>query len=347
MWLSCSGLISIHRWRQEVETRIDQVVAATEALLQHNCLPELATFRSHMTEVTHIPTTPSTSTPIAEDPTESFVESGVVEQPMGVVAAITANTFPAQSQIRKPQETDLVARGQISADVACDLFDLFNRKLNQYVWGGVAMSYDNLDSARKSSALLSTAILAIASLHLPERELQFDTCYNEFMTLVERKSISRSHTLDDVRGLILGAFWFPDLSWKLSGLAVRISTELNVHRHFSQFLRGDKQKLEEARLWYLLYVCDHHFSIAYGRPTMMLDPKDIHSHDNIPDKLTSRPADVRLLAQVSLFIHLSEIYSIFGIETSVALGEHELANLQQHMNRIENWRAQWELRLGE
>jgi Fungal specific transcription factor domain len=81
--------------------------------------------------------------------------------------------------------------------------------------------------------------------------------------------LDRHHTLDGVRGLCIGAFWISDLSWKLSGHAVRIATELNLHRSFSKALKGEPGHVEAARLWYLLYVCDHHFSIAYGRPPVI------------------------------------------------------------------------------
>lgn len=266
---------------------------------------------------------------------------------MSVVTAMTADTSSAPPPSRSSRQADLIARGQISLDAAGDLLELFKRKMNQYLWGGIAMSYVDLDSVRNSSTLLSTVIFAIASLHLADREQQFDICYADFIDLVAQISMACFHTLDDVRALILGAFWFPDLSWKLSGLAVRMSTELNVHRHFNQFLRGDEQKLEEARIWCLLYVCDHHFSIANGRPSMMLGTIDIRAYDSLLGKLPKQAPDERLLAQVSLFIHLSNIYQKFGFEMIVALDDGQLSGLQQHMNQIEHWRSQWESRLGK
>jgi len=41
--------------------------------------------------------------------------------------------------------------------------------------------------------------------------------------------LDRYHALDDVRVCAIGAFWLSDVSWKLSGHAIRIATELNLH----------------------------------------------------------------------------------------------------------------------
>ena len=147
-----------------------------------------------------------------------------------------------------------------------------------------------------------------------------------------------TRALDNVRALSIAAFWLPDLSWKLSGHAVRIATELNVHQSFrkalmstpvgSKLTESERMKREQerkfhyerVRLWYLLYVCDHHFSIAYGRPPVIC----YSQHEAIRDEgyeryLTSdlcKEGDFRVVSQMALFVVLERIYEYFAGEIS-------------------------------
>jgi hypothetical protein len=102
--------------------------------------------------------------------------------------------------------------------------------------------------------MLSAAILAVTALHLPSKERTFDTCYTEFAKLASESMLGHHHTLDDIRALCIGAFWLADVSWKLSGYAVRIATERNLHQFYRKATQGSPEHKEQARLWYLLYV---------------------------------------------------------------------------------------------
>jgi hypothetical protein len=42
------------------------------------------------------------------------------------------------------------------------------------------------------------------------------------------------------------------VSWKLSGHAIRIATELDIHHSFYKALEGDPEHFLRARLWYML-----------------------------------------------------------------------------------------------
>ena len=144
--------------------------------------------------------------------------------------------------------------------------------------------------------------------------------------------------LDNVRALSIAAFWLPDLSWKLSGHAVRIATELNVHQSFRKALmttavgsklpeaermRRDQERkfhYERARLWYLLYVCDHHFSIAYGRPPVIcyLQHEAIRNegYERYLESDLCKEGDFRVVSQMALFVVLERIYECFAGEIS-------------------------------
>lgn len=227
-------------------------------------------------------------------------------------------------------EEDFISRGALSLNNAEMLFDLFYKTINQFLWGGIALVHGDLTSVRMSSSILSAAILCVAALHVPGNIDLFDTCYVEFITLVSSSMLNRYHTMDEIRGLIIGAFWLSDLSWKLSGHAVRIATEMNLHQSLQRMLRGQRDQFEGAQLWYLLYVCDHHFSIAYGRPPVIHDSPPITNYDAYLRSQSAGPGDTRLCIQVALFVILTRVYHAFGSDVQQPLAEEDFALLRAY-----------------
>ncbi|KIW20050.1 hypothetical protein PV08_00625 [Exophiala spinifera] len=112
--------------------------------------------------------------------------------------------------------------------------------------------------------------------------------------------------------------------------------------------RGDVEpdrpaQLERARLWYLLYVLDHHFSIAYGRPPVTAELQAIKEYDVFLSAPECTPSDRRVLSQVTLFIILSQAYGHFGLEAE-RLMDGDDVSLRTHARFIEDldrWRYQF------
>lgn len=243
-------------------------------------------------------------------------------------------------------EEDFVSRGCISGEEADELFAYFSRTMNQLLWGGIVLPHKDLTSVRRSSSLLSAAVLTVAALHIPNRTDTLNKCYSEYVSLVCNMSLTRSHTLDDVRALCIGAFWLSDLSWKLSGHAVRIATEMGLHLSLQKLVRGQADQYERAQLWYLLYVCDHHFSIAYGRPPVIHDDMSVKNYETFLRSPSVVPGDIRLMAQVALFVILTEAYRTFGSDVEQALTEEDFRQLRVFNVAIDQWRLLWQPRSG-
>lgn len=110
------------------------------------------------------------------------------------------------------EEKDFISSGEISLDEAEEMFQIFERSLNQYLWGGIVLVHKDLLSVRRSSSLLLAAILTVTALHIPGKSSTFDICYAEFLELVSASMMDRYHTLDGIRGLCIGAFWLSDVS---------------------------------------------------------------------------------------------------------------------------------------
>ena len=135
-------------------------------------------------------------------------------------------------------------------------------------------------------------------------------------------------------------------SGKLSGHAVRVATELNLHQSFGKAIRGQAEHAERARLWYLLYVCDHHCSIAYGRPPVMQEDIAIACHETFLQIPGTTQADWRLQSQVAMFRILSRMYQQFGADSDKALSEADFTALHALNNELDSGRQKWEPRLG-
>ncbi|CAG8979489.1 hypothetical protein HYALB_00011893 [Hymenoscyphus albidus] len=372
---------SEYRWKAGMQTSSQQLQAAVGEILNVLNLPKLSSFgpnappvvkdgspmpqrlvpfdsatASQMEQRTSpqetIEVTPRTMPMTRENSIEpeTSQEDTLIGAPMGTLYEVTKlrhlRNPEANDSFRSPLETDFISRGDIDIQDALDLFGVFNRSLNHYLWGGIALVHSNLESVRKSSSLLLAAILGVTALHIPGKAVIFDICYAEFTSLVSNSMLNRSHCFDTVRGLCIGAFWISDLSWKLSGHAVRIGTELNLHRSYYKARKTNgPEHMDAARLWYLLYVCDHHFSIAFGRPPVIHEDQAIANHENFLKLPGTAQPDLRLLSQVALFIILTKMYNTFGPDIDHILEEYDLALLRGFNMDLDGWRMRWESQL--
>ncbi|KAH8657547.1 hypothetical protein BGZ60DRAFT_493817 [Tricladium varicosporioides] len=291
------------------------------------------------------------SIPLEErDQTSGPVEDGVLaSEPMGSLYEVTrlqkfrrrAPQDERNSTQRDEELNDFISRGVIDVAEAEELLKMFTDSLNHYLWVGLDERHATLEMVRRSSPLLAASILTAMSMHIPGRTDTHDKCYSEFLSLVSQSMFRHTHNLDDIRGLTIAAFWLSDLSWKLSGHAIRIATELELHRSFNKAsLSADHH--ERARIWYMLYVCDHHFANAYGRPPMVHESQQIIEHEKFLESPFANTLDFRLLSQVSLFMILRRVYEDFDQKTSTLAAEE--ARLQAYNIELDRWRLTWEPR---
>ncbi|KAL2816949.1 hypothetical protein BJX63DRAFT_419819 [Aspergillus granulosus] len=278
--------------------------------------------------------------------------TSLVTAPMGSLYEVTQlsdiRTTSPERQYTNDRAliTDFVSRGAVELHEAEELFDHFDRVLNRYLWDGILLVHKDLTALRNSSSMLSAAILAVTALHLPNKERTFDTCYTEFAKLASESMLDRHHTLDDLRALCIGAFWLADVSWKLSGYAVRIATERNLHQAYRKATLGSPEHKEQARLWYLLYTLEHHFSIAYGRPPIIHEDYSITNHNTFVLSPSAPQSDLRLHSQVDLFIILTRIYHAFGPDVDLEVPESEFSKIDKYDAELGEWRSAWLPRLA-
>ncbi|KAF1841671.1 fungal-specific transcription factor-like protein [Cucurbitaria berberidis CBS 394.84] len=357
-------------WKANASVQLAQLRSAVHMLLRHNKLPKLEDLgessprpqsgqtltispanvvseNGHTTMVMPPPMDMTRDTSV-EVERESGEESGLVMAPMRSLYDLTKIRNLRSSVRWKPNsssvEEDFIAQGIVTLTEAEELFKRYMQDIRLYLWAGVLFPYESLDAVRRQSTLLTAAVLTISALHTPGRDEALQKCYNIFVSLTYSACLARPHNLDDIRALALAAFYLSNLSWKLSGLAVRSAVEMNLHQSFQKLMRGHEDQRDNTRLWYALYVCEHQFSIAYGRPPIIHEDVAIKNIDRFLDSPMARPGDIRLGAQVTLFKILTEAYTAYGSDPEQPLTEPDFQQLRLFNFSIEQWRLAWQAR---
>ena len=239
-----------------------------------------------------------------------------------------------------------------------------------------------VESVRSSSQLLYVAIMCVASLHMRRRTVHgtdaeplFPELYRTYIRLAAMQAFSRHQALDDIRALVIGAFWLKDVSWTLVGTAVRVATERLLHERYRQWVPSepllrkrrmhdtssdgpspedraaarsrnaphDRAAYEESRLYYLIYIADHQASIPYGRPPMTRQHAVVrHSVEWLNHcPFAENRADTRLIAQVKLWEILHDAIDEIGTDLHAPLDEYGLALHARLQHEIQLWSQRW------
>jgi hypothetical protein len=278
-------------------------------------------------------------------------ESELVPAPMRSLYDLTRIRNLRSNLVRKPStnsmEDDFIGQGIVSQTEAENLFNWYMDNMHQLLWAGMLVPHHTLQDVRRHSTLLTAAVLTIAAMHTPSRGEILRTCYNIFVTLTYSTCLSRVNGLDDVRALCLTAMYLSNLSYKLSGLAVRNGVEMNLHQAFHKLMRGHADQRDAVRLWYAVYVCERQFSIAYGRPPQVHEDVATKNIERFLEGPHTMPGDIRLCAQVALFRTLTDAYLTFGSDPESPLTEADFQQLRIFNFEIEQWRLLWQPRSAD
>jgi hypothetical protein len=102
----------------------------------------------------------------------------------------------------------------------------------------------------------------------------------------------------------------------------------------------------------MLYVCDHHFSIAYGRPPMISESTQIREYELFLQLPQANSLDERILSQVALMQILTQVHSMFAERrlpqqhdsSRALLAEDDFHHMRMFNLQIDQWRMKWHAR---
>ncbi|KAL4923608.1 Zn(II)2Cys6 transcription factor [Aspergillus undulatus] len=357
-------------WKAQTTAMVDRLNGAVDQLLRQSNLPGLATSEGGISAL-HArsehesgllgrmhplsPLSPNQSETVSgnfapEGPASSRNEqqddSDLVPLPMNNLYNLTD---PNNSQLIRVDPADVngpdfITQGVLTLTEAEFLFEHYRSHINPLLWDGMLCPHKTLRDARQSSSLLVAVALTVAALHIPNREDSLYATYGAFVSLMRGSCLLRCQSLDVIRALCIGAFYLTSLSWALCSRAVRVATEMNLHKSSLQFARGSLESYERVRLWYVLYVCDHQFALAYGRPPMMHEDAAIRNAEKLLTSGLSSKGDHGIVAQVKLFRILASGYFMHGCDPDLELDGDDFQRLKEFDISVDQWRLEHQVK---
>lgn len=240
---------------------------------------------------------------------------------------------------------DFISRGKMRLEDAERLFSVYQDQLDGFIYS-IGCRYSTLEELRRKSPILSAATLTVAALHDPQSNKVYGICRAELRLLIERSMLQRQVDRDYFRALSIATYWLSDLSWTLSGHAIRRATECNIHNSYTQAIKEQSEDAADyARIWSILYICDQHLAILYDRPAIIQDDWSTQNWEDILQCSFSNAQDERLMSQVELMGILRSIRQLFGPDKGESIPRVYVNQLGHFNRQLDLWIAKWTLRL--
>ncbi|VUC22730.1 unnamed protein product [Clonostachys rosea] len=262
-----------------------------------------------------------------------------------------ANSAPGSTRLL----SDIVSQGKLDWNDALRLTMRFLNKTDYYLYG-ILHGFDSIESIRHASPLLFTAICTVSALHEPHGEALFQICSLELRILISSFVFAPKATVHDFQGLCIASFWLSDISWSVSGLAIRRAIEFQLEHSF-EIVVGDKQlqrrsgtkiqftsdedALSCLRVWYLFFVCDHHMSILYGRPSSFGVQAAVNNWERYFKAMPKSITDTRISSQIKLLLILEKVTQLLGPDIHARTPLIFKTQLELFDQQLDQWVASW------
>jgi hypothetical protein len=99
-------------------------------------------------------------------------------------------------------------------------------------------------------------------------------------------------------------------------------------------------------MWYLVYICDHQFSIAYGKPPMTHDFEVLNPTATFLDSKYATDDDARLVSEVEIWSTNTRVFETFGVDTNAQIADRLMPQLRRFGIALDTWRANWNERFS-
>ncbi|KAK1534952.1 uncharacterized protein CCOS01_03704 [Colletotrichum costaricense] len=267
--------------------------------------------------------------------------------------AVSSAPMTAQPGAQEPQ--DLITEGTLQRNDADRLVKRFLERTDYYLYG-ITSRFEDLDSVRRASPLLFVAICTVSALHEHGGEQLYRVCSARLRKLVSDFMFKKHVNLYDFQGLCIASFWLSDLSWSVSGLAIRRAIEFQLDKSYeiaigasqlddrfsnSLGLKDQEDVLSCLRVWYLFYICDHHLSILYGRPSSFGNPSSVQGWRKYLRAVPSSSTDTRLSSQLELLSILEKVTYMFGSYGDSRISGIFKKKLEEFDLEVDRWHGLW------
>lgn len=266
-----------------------------------------------------------------------------------------------QDSTSKLENHDIIARRLLSHGDAAALVHKYLSKTDHYIYG-ICSKYKSLDEVRKSSSLLLVAICTVTASQEPHACSIYKICHRELRRLVADLVFNPHATLEDFRGLCIASVWLSDISWPVSGLAIRRAAEADLPSSLQHFLQLNSNAptpssrssqtssdllAQQVRLWYLLYICDQHLSILHGRTPIIQGDGMVQNWEAFYTAMGDFVNDARICSQVAMLQILSAVSTLCGREKDAPMPLGLKSQLEQFNDQLDDWVTLWINRSSE
>ncbi|KAG5778352.1 hypothetical protein H9Q73_007970 [Fusarium xylarioides] len=202
---------------------------------------------------------------------------------------------------QNPGMEDVITKRLISLADAERLFNFYRKRLDPYIYL-IGCPYETMQECRQKSQFLLVAVLTVAALHDSTADFIYPVISSEFRRLFETSIFERRLSRDYLRALCIGCYWLSDLSWMLSGHAIRRAAEFDLHNSYDRAIeKASTEDAQCARIWYILCVCDQQLATQYGRPSIVQEDPSTQGATDFLHCAVSHEEDRRLLSQVTVW----------------------------------------------
>lgn len=147
--------------------------------------------------------------------------------------------------------------------------------------------------------------------------------------------------------MCVASYWLHDISWTLSGYAIRRATEINLGGSFHRLLAESKEEAMEClRMWYTLYICDNHLSILYGRAPVIREDASIVGWKQLVDLPVFSASDKRIVSQIALLSIMNNFRELFGSDPTDPIPRAFGSQLASFSRQVDQWMATWTVELS-
>lgn len=241
---------------------------------------------------------------------------------------------------------DFISKGLVSVQDAERLFTVFLHRIDHFMYMVGSGGHRSLNELRRSSSTLTACILTVAALHDPHSNHLYNTCSREFRRLMSSSMFDRRMDQESMRAMCIATYWLHDLSWMISGYAIRRAMEVNLSSNYQRVLSNNNEDaMNNLRIWWVLYICDRHLSILYGRPSIVRDDVSIAGWEKLMNTSVFTESDKRLVSQMALLIIMGNVRELFGPDTGEPIPKAFAPKLMNFSLQIDHWMGFWSTEL--
>jgi len=242
---------------------------------------------------------------------------------------------------------DFISTGQLPIADAERLFALYKDKLDHYLYH-ISTPIKTLEQARRRSRILTVSILTVAALHDPQGNAKYGVCSQEFRRVMAGSIFSRRIDRDYLRAMCIASYWLSDISWMISGYAIRRAAEFNLQGYYRRAIsERDEEAMDFVRIWYALYICDQHLSTLFSRQSAIRDDSTLQGWQEVIKAPLANGQDIRLASQVVILDILRSIRDLFGPDTGDTIPQVYLMQISAFARQIDQYVGHWSAALRD